>query len=374
MRRQTTTVMVTAMLLLSGCGTDLPRTATSTPTPTPVRTSVAATPSPTAAASSSPPAPTQPEVLTSGLEVPWGLAFLPDGSALVGERRSADLYRLLPEGTRTKVGTVPGVADRGEGGLLGLAVAPTYAQDLWVYAFFTTSRDNRLVRFRLTAPTQVEVLLSGIPANSFHDAGRIAFGPDGFLYVTTGDAGKESLAQDRSSLAGKVLRLTPEGRPAPGNPFGTEVWTLGHRDPQGVTFDGDGRVWAAEFGASRYDEINLLASGANYGWPEVEGPGTGGGRFVAPQVTFATSEASPSGLAYAAGSLYLAALRGQRLYVVPVSGGKAGTPVERYRGTYGRLRTVAVEPGGRALWLTTSNCDGRGTCGPEKDRVLRIPL
>jgi glucose/arabinose dehydrogenase len=360
--------LVTALLLV-GCGDDaddpvdpLNPTTTSVPTATSTGTPRAM---PSTAGS--------PRVLTRGLRVPWGLAFLPDGSALVGERDTGRIHRLRPDGSRTQVATVPGVEPQGEGGLLGLAVGPAYAQDRWVYAYYTAASDNRVVRFRLDAPARQQVLLSGIPRAGNHNGGRLAFGPDGKLYAGTGDAGDRSRAQDPASLGGKVLRLEPTGGAARGNPSGSPVWSLGHRNVQGLAFDEQGRLWATEFGQNDFDEVNLITRGGNYGWPLVEGAGTGGGRFVAPKVTWRTEDASPSGMAFAAGALHVAALRGTRLYDVPLDGDRAGTPTARLR-NHGRLRTVVVEPGGGALWVATSNCDGRGDCGPDQDVVLRVPI
>lgn len=368
--------------LLAACSDDRPgpRAAPSSAAPssvaaTPLAPSQTPTPTPTTA-----PAPratatrVTARVLTSGLQVPWGLAFLPDGSALVSERETARVHRVTATGSRRVAATVPGVAPRGEGGLLGLAVAPTYARDGWVYAYYTSASDNRVVRFRLTSPGSQQVLLRGIPSAGNHNGGRLAFGPDGMLYVGTGDAAEPTRAQSTSSLGGKVLRLRPSGGAAPGNPFGNAVWSLGHRNVQGLAFDPAGRLWATEFGQSTWDEVNLVVRGRNYGWPHVEGRGTGGGRYASPKIVWRTSEASPSGVAYGAGALHVAALRGTRLWDVPVSGSSVGTPVARYVGTYGRIRTAVLEPGGRALWLTTSNCDGRGRCGAGRDRVLRVPL
>jgi len=307
--------------------------------------------------------------ITTGLEVPWGLAFLPDGSALASERDTARIHRVQADGSRQVAATVPGVAAQGEGGLLGLAL-----REDWVYAYFTGDDDNRVVRFRLSTPRKQEVLLSGIPKAGNHNGGRIAFGPDGMLYVGTGDAGDSSRAQDRDSLAGKILRIKPTGGAAPGNPFGNAVWSLGHRNVQGLAFDDAGRLWATEFGQNTWDELNLIEKGKNYGWPDVEGKGTGGGKYVSPKVVWTTSEASPSGVAFAGGELHVAALRGARLWDVRVTGTAVGDPDSRYNGDFGRIRTAEAEPGGNAVWLTTSNCDGRGSCGSRKDRVIRVPL
>jgi glucose/arabinose dehydrogenase len=353
---------------LAACSDDKEAAAPTTPPPTGSGTTAPAlSPSPT-------PARVTARIITSGLEVPWGLAFLPDGSALVSERRTARILLVRSSGTRTVAATVPGVVPRGEGGLLGLAVSRNYAGDRWVYAYYTAASDNRVVRFHLSTPAQQQVLLSGIPSAGNHNGGRLAFGPDGMLYVGTGDAGDPSRAQSTTSLGGKILRLRPTGGAAAGNPFANPVWSMGHRNVQGLTFDPHGRLWATEFGQNTWDEVNLVVKGKNYGWPVVEGKGTGGGRFVSPKVVWSTDEASPSGVAYGGGELHVAALRGMRLWDVPVSGTSVGTPVARYRGAYGRIRTAVLEPGGRALWITTSNCDGRGACGSRKDLVVRVPL
>jgi glucose/arabinose dehydrogenase len=264
---------------------------------------------------------------------------------------------------------VPGVSAAGEGGLLGLAVAGDFAATALVYAYFTANADNRVVRFKLGDPGAPQVIFSGIDKAAIHNGGRIAFGPDGMLYVGTGDAGSGSAAQDREDSNGKILRLTPEGRPAPGNPFGgSPVWSLGHRNVQGMAWDAGAKMYGIEFGQNRFDEVNVIEPGRNYGWPEVEGKG-GEKKYTDPIVTWTTDEASPSGAAIAGRTLYVAALRGQRLWTVPLDGGE---PHAELSGRYGRLRTVAVAPDG-ALWLTTSNTDGRGDPRDGDDRILRFP-
>jgi len=257
---------------------------------------------------------------------------------------------------------------RGEGGLLGIAVSPAYATDGWVYVYYTTADDNRIARFRLGERPQP--ILTGIPRAGNHDGGRIAFGPDGMLYAGTGDAASPQRAQDRANLGGKILRLTPEGRPAPGNPFGdSPVWSLGHRNVQGLAWDSGGQLFASEFGQNRYDELNRIEAGKNYGWPEVEGTG-GDRRFVDPVATWATSDASPSGIAILGDRVYLACLRGQKLYRI----GRDGRSAEiLFDGRYGRLRHVTVAPDG-SLWLLTSNRDGRGSPSSDDDRILTVRL
>jgi glucose/arabinose dehydrogenase len=311
--------------------------------------------------------------VATDLRVPWDLDFLPDGSALVTERDRARVVRVTAAGVVAPVSTVAGVVPGGEGGLLGIALSPDFDEDGAVYLYATTATDNRILRAtydggRLGTP---EVVLAGIPRGRIHNGGRIAFGPDGMLYAATGESGDQPLSQDLDSLGGKILRLTPDGDPAPGNPFGDRIWAYGLRNVQGMAWDDDGRMYATEFGANAWDEINRIEPGGNYGWPEVEGPG-GAPRFVEPLVTWRPADASPSGLAYADGSLWAAGLRGRRLWQVPLTGGgTVGTPVASLAGEYGRLRAVAAAPDG-TLWVTTSNHDGRGTPNPGDDRILAI--
>jgi glucose/arabinose dehydrogenase len=308
------------------------------------------------------------------MDVPWGLDFLPDGDAVVTERITRQVLRVDQDGRRTLLGTLDGAVPQGEAGLLGVAVSPDYDADQTLFFYLTTGSDNRVVKAvvdgdRLGAPA---VVLDGIPAGFLHDGGRIAFGPDGYLYVTTGETGNPELAQDPSSLAGKILRITADGDPAPGNPRqDSPVWSLGHRNVQGLAWDDQGRLWASEFGDSDWDELNLIEKGGNYGWPEVEGSG-GAPEFVDPQLVWPVDQASPSGLAYADGHLWMAGLRGQRLWRIDVSAkGKASKPKDFFSQDYGRLRTVAAAPDG-TLWLMTSNKDGRGNPTPADDRIIRI--
>jgi glucose/arabinose dehydrogenase len=214
-----------------------------------------------------------------------------------------------------------------------------------------------------------ELLVSGIPAANIHNGGRIAFGPDGYLYAGTGDASRTSNSQDRESLGGKILRMTVAGQPAPGNPFGTLMWSMGHRNVHGIAWAPDGTMYAAEFGQNRFDELNRIEAGRNYGWPEVEGRGSDS-RFVEPLATWTTADASPSGIAVAGDHVYIACLRGRKIYRVNRDG---SNPTRLLNGTHGRLRTVAAAPDG-SLWVITSNTDGRATPGAGDDRILRVPL
>ncbi|HEU0102952.1 MAG TPA: PQQ-dependent sugar dehydrogenase [Mycobacteriales bacterium] len=349
---------------LTACsGTPDPGTAAPTavpPAPSAPATSPAAPPPPAAGA---------PQVLASGLEAPWGLAFLPGGDALVSERDTARLLRIpAAGGTPVEVGRIADARPAGEGGLLGLAVSPSYDTDGLVFAYVTTADDNRIVRLRLGEPPAP--VLTGIPKGRIHNGGRLAFGPDGALYAGTGDTGNTAFAQDARSLGGKILRMTPDGRPVPG--AASVVFSTGHRNVQGLAFDDAGRLWATEFGQNRFDEVNQVNEGDNGGWPAVEGAGTGGGRYAAPEVTWTTDEASPSGVAVLGDALYVAALQGRRLWQVPLDGsGGTGRPAALLEGDFGRLRTAVTAPDG-SLWVTTSNRDGRGDPAASDDRVLRL--
>ena len=315
------------------------------------------------------------EDVVTGLDVPWGLAFLPDESALVSERDTGRILAVTASSDVAEVGTVPGVDAAGEGGLLGLAVDP--AAPTSVYAYFTAADDNRVVRMPLQngALGDPVVVIDGIPKAVNHNGGRMTFGPDGMLYVSTGDAGAPSRAQDLDSLGGKILRLQPDGSVPADNPFdGSPVFSYGHRNVQGLAFDDAGQLWASEFGQQRWDELNLIQAGSNYGWPIVEGIG-GDDRFVEPVAQWSTDDASPSGIAYVRDTVFLAALRGQRLWQVPVPGGEAGSPTDFFVGEFGRLRHAALAPDG-SLWLLTGNTDGRNPDGPREgdDRILRVTL
>ncbi|HEY6776142.1 MAG TPA: PQQ-dependent sugar dehydrogenase [Thermoleophilaceae bacterium] len=311
--------------------------------------------------------------IATGLSVPWGVAFLPGGDALVSERTTGRILRISPDGRRRRVVMrMPGVdTNSGEGGLLGLALSPSYASDRWVYAYFTSASDNRIVRFRLGGG--IHPVLTGLRRGVIHDGGRIAFGPDGKLYAGVGETGHSALAQNLRSLNGKILRMNPDGSAPSDNPFpGSLVWSYGHRNVEGLAWDRSGRLWATEFGQDEFDEVNLISKGRNYGWPEVEGRGpTDGGRFTNPRVTWPTSAASPSGAAIAGGTMYIGALRGEDVLRVRLNGSRVRKLSPRLRGRYGRIRTVVQAPDG-SLWVTTSNRDGRGRPRSGDDRIVRI--
>lgn len=319
--------------------------------------------------------------LATGLRMPWGLTFLPDSSALVSSRDTGEIHRISPDGrTVTPVGVVTDVPQTAEGGLLGLASSPDFAVNRTVFAYVSGEPSNRVVALEfdrsVSSFTVGPAIIDGIATGNRHHGGRLTFDPDDNLWVGTGDAFNGSYAQDPTSLNGKVLRVRADGSPAVGNPFGTPVFSIGHRNVQGIAFGPDGTVYASEFGHRTWDEVNVLRPGANYGWPVAEG--SDGDLGENPIVTIHPDDASPSGLAYAGGSLWMAGLRGQRLWQIPVSGGRtAGDPVAHFTGEWGRIRTVEVAPDG-ALWLLTSNTDEATWGGteprPGDDRLLRLEL
>lgn len=370
---------------LTGCGGDQPTsadasTAAST-SGTPSSSSATATPaaSPTATSTATPTGPPKPEVadtIADDFDVPWGLIFLAGGDALVSERNTAKIIRITPKGRKTTLGEVSGVTPPtgiGEGGLLGIATAPGDEETLFVY--YTTDSDNRVARVSLTGGEvgKPKAVLTDIPTSTHHHGGRLLFDADGMLLVATGDAEQSSNAQDKSSLAGKILRIRPDGRAAPGNPFDNRTWSYGHRNVEGLAFDADGRLWATEFGDKQADELNLITRGKNYGWPRVEGT-SGNDDYVNPKAVWEpTSSCSPAGIGITRSTAFVGALQGQCLFAVPLDGTKAGDPRAYFAGDHGRIRNAVVAPDG-SLWITTSNTDGRIDPGRNDDKILRVTL
>ncbi|MEV8638218.1 PQQ-dependent sugar dehydrogenase [Streptosporangium sp. NPDC051023] len=313
--------------------------------------------------------------VSAGWSIPWGIAWLPGGrSALVTERDSFKVFVTTFAGGKIEVGTVPEtVTTDGEGGLLGVAVDPRWTRNHYVYFMHTAAEGNRIARMTYDDDGVLggyTVLVRGIAKNANHNGGRLAFGPDGYLYATTGDAQNPETAQNRDSLNGKILRMTTSGAPAPGNPFGTLVYSYGHRNPEGIAWDSRGRLWESELGNAAVDELNLIKPGLNYGWPVCEGTCDVVG-MTNPKRTWPVSVASPSGIAIVRDVVYMAALRGQRLWRIPLCQGEStAAPTAYYTGSYGRLRTVTRIPGTDRLWLATSN----GGQPEGSDRIFRITV
>lgn len=311
-----------------------------------------------------------PITIAEDLDAPWSMALYGD-TLLVSERDTARVLELDETGDVHEVGVIDDVAPGGEGGLLGLAV-----RDDELYTYFTADDGNRVERrpilgeageLSLGQPTAV---IDGIPSASNHNGGRIAFGPDGMLYVTTGDAGERDSAQDLDALSGKILRLTPDGGIPDDNPFrGSPVYSYGHRNPQGIGWDAEGAMYASEFGQDTWDELNIIEPGGNYGWPEAEGI-AGGVGFIDPVQQWRPADASPSGIAVTRSAILIANLRGERLRRVPLD--DLSTSTEEYVGEFGRLRDVIATTG--AVWMLTNNTDGRGDPAEGEDRIILIPM
>ncbi|KKQ74768.1 MAG: Quinoprotein glucose dehydrogenase [Candidatus Woesebacteria bacterium GW2011_GWB1_38_5] len=318
------------------------------------------------------------EIVAEDLDIPWEIAFLPDGNMLVTERSG----KLLKIGTEKKViKEIEGVRHLGEGGLLGLSLHPDYSENYFIYLYSTTSDtrgiSNRVERYRFSDDrlSERKVVLEGIAGSSNHDGGRIAFGPDGYLYIATGDAENPALAQNKNSLNGKILRITDEGTIPADNPYGNAVYSLGHRNPQGIAWDEEGDLWITEHGPSGsqtgYDEVNIIKKGGNYGWPEVYGDQVKEG-FISPVIQSGSNDTwAPSGMTYWNGNLIFSGLRGQSLYKAEILNGKKLDMTSYLEQEFGRIRAVILGPDG-FIYITTSNRDGRGQVARGDDKIIKI--
>ena len=319
------------------------------------------------------------QIIAKNLQIPWDVAFLPKGDLLVTER-VGNILRIKSDGTKEKIEGLPDVKKIGEGGLLGLVLHPDFQKNGWLYVYLTYgslgSTKCQVERYRLDGNVLADqkMIIDGIPGAIYHDGGRLAFGPDGMLYITTGDATNGENAQNKNSLAGKILRVKDDGLIPADNPFGTAVWSYGHRNPQGITWDQDGRLWETEHGRSGvlsgYDELNLIVKGRNYGWPKIQGDGRATDMESPKQHSGADDTWAPASAAFWNGKIYFGGLRGESLYEADIT-----TPrpliKEYFHGVFGRIRTVQVGPDG-FFYLTTSNTDGRGNPLPDDDRLIRV--
>jgi len=327
-------------------------------------------------------------VIAQNLDTPWAIAFLPASSPgeisklmLVTER--AGRVRLVSFEVLLEpnpVATISSAREIGEGGLLGITIHPNFSSNNYVYLYYTFAGDdnqtlNRVVRmtYKNQKLENEEIIVDRIPGAPNHNGGRIKFGPDGFLYITTGDAQNPSLAQNTNTMAGKILRVTDAGIPAPGNPFDNAVFSYGHRNPQGLAWNENGELWSTEHGRSGVlsglDELNLIEVSKNYGWPTIQGDETRAG-METPKLNSGSDTWAPAGAAFINNSLFFAGLRGQTLYEAVITNGEISLK-EHFKTEFGRLREVVVGPDGM-LYITTSNRDGRGNPVPTDDKIIRV--
>lgn len=318
------------------------------------------------------------KTIAADLDIPWGIAFLPNGDMLVTERPGT-LLRIGEN--REVISEIEGVEHAGEGGLLGVVLHPEYEDNNYIYLYLT-SRDeegliNRVERYKLEENqlTDKQIIIDQIPGASYHDGGRMEFGPEGYLWITTGDAGETRLAQETDSLAGKILRLNPDGSIPEDNPFNNPVYSYGHRNPQGLAWDDKNRLWATEHGPSGaqsgFDELNLIKKGQNYGWPEIRGAEEREG-MISPVIQSGANDTwAPAGAAYYKGSIFFAGLRGSSLYEAKIEGEEVTELIAHFKNEFGRLRAVRISPD-ENIYVTTSNTDGRGDVKEGDDKIIRI--
>lgn len=322
------------------------------------------------------------KVVAENLDVPWAIAFLPDGNLLVTERVGKVLL-IDKNGEKEPklVAQIPEVREIGEGGLLGIALHPDFLNSSYVYLYYTYSESesntlNRVVRmvYESDKLKNQEIIIDKIPGASNHNGGRIKFGPDKMLYIGTGDAQNPSYAQDKNSLAGKILRVTDEGKAVQGNPFGNLIYSFGHRNVQGLSFNEKEELFATEHGRSGVlsglDEINIIIPGKNYGWPAIQGDTKREG-METPVKNSGNTTWAPSGAAFIGNSFFFSGLRGETLYEAIIENDQVLNFKEHFKNQYGRLREVVLGPD-NLLYITTSNRDGRGEEVSSDDRIIRI--
>jgi glucose/arabinose dehydrogenase len=315
------------------------------------------------------------DVLASGVPQPWGIAFLPDGSGLVTERKTGHILKLAqPESsgglTVTAIATVGGISALGDGGLLGIAVSPRFATNQTIYVYYSTATDNRIAA--LTLGGTPHVIVKGIPHGPTDNGGGLAFGPDGDLYASTGDAGHPSTAQNRKSLAGKILRMTPAGKPASGAT--SLVYAIGFHDVEGLAWDQAKHLYVVDAGTKTEDNLDVVTSGGNYGWPLV-GTDHPPANVSQPIQTWPLTQSGCAGVATIDNAFATACTTGKQVWLVQLTA-KAdvlGAPGAVLTNSFGRLRALAAAPDG-SLWVGTSNTDGHGQPGPKDDQILRVIL
>jgi glucose/arabinose dehydrogenase len=330
------------------------------------------------------------ETFAENLDIPWSIVWTPDGTIFFTERPGN--VKIIQNGIVSEKPILSLEVGGVEGGLLGIALDPNYSENHYIYLYYTyndfLSTQNKVVRYvesNLTL-TEDKVLIDKIPGGPFHDGGRIKFGPDDKLYITTGDAGNADLSQDKNSVAGKILRINSDGSIPDDNPFSNSpIYSLGHRNPQGIDWDEAGNLVATEHGPSgwhgvAHDEINVIVPGANYGWPDIIGSETMEG-LVTPILNTGDDTWAPSGADFYVGDkipqwtgkYFVATLLGNHLHMIDFDfeDSKVKSHQKLFDGEFGRLRDVATGPDGY-LYVLTSNQDGRGEPKINDDRILRI--
>lgn len=323
------------------------------------------------------------QTIATDLDIPWEIALLPNGKLLVTER-PGNLLVISPEEQKSLI--VSGVHHEGEGGLLGLTLDPNFEDNQFLYLYLTSNKNgeilNRVERYKFdeeaTSLKDSTVIIDNIPGARFHDEGRIAFGPDGYLYITTGDAQQEDLAQNQSSLAGKILRITNTGEIPQENPYHTAVYSFGHRNPQGIDWDKNGNLWASEHGRSiplsGFDEVNLIKIGQNYGWPVIQGAETQNGMNAPKLQSGSNTTWAPGDLAIYENNIIFTGLKGESIYTAQIQGDTLTNLTEHFTGEFGRIRVAVVDPTKQWLYITTSNTDGRGKSQENDDKIIRFWL
>ncbi|MGD8638722.1 MAG: PQQ-dependent sugar dehydrogenase [Nitrosopumilaceae archaeon] len=330
------------------------------------------------------------EVVADNLKIPWSIAWAPDGTVFFTERSGH--LRVIQNGELLEEAIFSLDVGGVEGGLLGVTLDPRYNENHFIYLYYTynefLSTQNKVVRYVESDLTLSEdmVLIDEIPGGPFHDGGRIEFGPDGKMYITTGDAGNAGLAQDKNSVAGKILRINSDGSIPEDNPFSNSpIYSYGHRNPQGIDWDQFGNLVATEHGPTgwrgvAHDEINLIVPGGNYGWPDIIGEETMKG-LISPILQSGDDTWAPSGAEFYdgdkipqwVGKYFVATLRGNHLHMIDFDLEKniVISDQKLFTGEFGRLRDVKTGPDGY-LYVLTSNQDGRGSPKTNDDKILRI--
>lgn len=314
------------------------------------------------------------EIVATNLEIPWEIVFLPNKDILVTER--VGRLTLISGGKTRTIAKINDVKVFGEGGLMGMTLHPNFKSNKYIYFYYTyagqnSDTKNKVVRYKFenNSLSDRKILIDNIPGAVFHNGGRIKFGPDNFLYVTTGDSLEPSLAQNTNSLAGKILRVTDEGRAVFDNPFKNLIYSYGHRNPQGLAWDNEGRLWATEHGNSTKDEINIIVKGKNYGWPTITGDEARSG-MESPLAQSGSETWAPAGAEFMNGYLFFGGLRGQALFDLKLSRGNA-IITKHFLEEFGRIRAVTLGPDG-FIYISTSNRDGRGSARENDDKIIKI--